>query len=243
MPTIDAVFERPVPPLRPNEAHLWRFGLPDAPNRLPDFWPLLDVAEQGRARRFRHPAHQHAYVACRGALRWLLGKYLAEAPEKIRFALGFNDKPQLANAGGPALHFNISHTAGMALFAFSGEHEIGVDVETIGQFDDWPALAERILSPCAVRQLNALPEAERLRAFYRAWVRKEAILKATGQGLVEALGEIEVTFAPAEPARVVSLWGKREAAGAWWLAEPEVPANFAAALALQGPAPRLLRLA
>jgi 4'-phosphopantetheinyl transferase len=112
----------------------------------------------------------------------------------MRFAAGRHDKPQLDLPGAPA--FNMSHSGRWALIGIGGQAPIGVDIEAPREMDDLMALAERNFTASECRELRAVPEAGRLRAFLRCWTRKEACLKAVGSGLSIEPGLFEAGTTP-----------------------------------------------
>src|SRR5208282_2181592 len=118
-------------------------------------------------------------------LRVLLGHYLGVAPGGIEFSYGPKGKPRLA---APVdVRFNISHSGGLALFAFTLDCEIGVDVEHIRPLRDMQEIASRFFCAEEATELMSLPAHGREQAFYLCWTRKEAYLKAVGEGLSEPI--------------------------------------------------------
>jgi 4'-phosphopantetheinyl transferase len=149
--------------------------------------------ERARANRFRRPGLARRWLAGRAALRGVLARRLDCAPAAVRYALEAHGKPVLAaNAG--ALHFNLSHSAGLALIAVTGVAPVGVDVEFDKPIADWRAVAARFFSPAEQAQLAAMAETGRQRGFYRCWTRKEAVIKATGEGLSAELTAFDVSL-------------------------------------------------
>ena len=120
----------------------------------------------------------------RGILRALLGRYLDCDPAEIRFHYGPNGKPALVSpASADVLHFNLAHSDGLALYAFTRLGDVGIDVERIRDLPDWPHVAEAAFSPRELAQLKACPPERQREEFFRAWTRQEAVLKALGTGL------------------------------------------------------------
>jgi phosphopantetheine--protein transferase-like protein len=129
-------------------------------------------------------------VIAHSLLRLLVSNVLTVEPASLELATGAHGKPYLANAK-QSLHFNLSHCPTHVLVAISNRHEIGADIETIGEYK--PRVAHRILPPDEFIALDRLAGDERARAFYRVWVIKEACVKATGTGLSTPLRDIEVS--------------------------------------------------
>lgn len=192
------LYDGVMPELRPREIHVWRLCLQPAEvsaGPVPECggdW--LDAAERARAERCSHPAARHAFRVTRLQLRWLLGRYLGAAPESIRFTRNTHGKPRLAaTAEDAGLVFNVSHSGGFALLAFGRDTPLGVDIEKVRPRRALARLAHHVLSACEWEcWRSAAPDAQ-LRQFTRYWTAKEALMKATGQGL--ALGPRHVTVA------------------------------------------------
>jgi 4'-phosphopantetheinyl transferase len=153
---------------------------------------LLSADELARAARFRRAVDRDRYVAARGLLRRLLAERAPQSPAEIRLEIGPQGKPALADPGGVA--FNISHSGRDALFAFSTEGQVGVDLERVRPLDPL-ALAASCFSVAERAELGELPAARRLGAFFDGWVRKEAVIKADGRGVSLGLDRFSVALA------------------------------------------------
>jgi len=197
----------------------------------------LSPDELDRVRRLISGRDRERHVAARGRLREILATRVAAPPAALRFARGGHGKPRLAwPAAGP--HFSLSHSRGLAVLALCAGAELGVDVEEVRPLR--AGVAERCFSPREVAALLALPPAERLRAFYRCWTRKEAVLKALGDGLARPLADFDVTLAEDDP-RLERLRGEPEAPRLWKLVHVVPAAGFVGAVALRTPGtPRLV---
>jgi 4'-phosphopantetheinyl transferase len=226
------------PPLDEGEVHVWALEL-DAPPP-PGHAGWLAPDERRRADRFHFERDRRRFVAARTLLRELAGGYLGIAPHELRFAYGPTGKPALAACG---LGFNLSHSDELALFAFARGRELGIDVERERELPDAGEIASRYFSPAERGAWARLPHEERPRAFFRCWVRKEAFIKATGDGLSRPLDSFDVTLAPGEPARLLRLAEEPDAAERYWLEELAPAAGFAAALAVKGRPARTRRWA
>jgi len=152
---------------------------------------LLDAEECERAARFRFEADRRRFIVRRGRLRERLGERTGQAPERLAFGIGPFGKPELP--GGP--RFSLSHSGERMMLAIS-DVEVGCDIERHRPLDDWRAIADRLFAPGERAQLAALDEAEGRAAFFRCWARKEAFVKALGQGLSYPLDAFEVTVGP-----------------------------------------------
>jgi 4'-phosphopantetheinyl transferase len=153
----------------------------------------LSAAEQHRAGRFRFERHRRRFVVARGRLRKLLGERLGVPAEKVELAHGANGKPCLKHNG---WHFNVSHCDDVALFAFSKAFEIGVDVEAIRPIRGADTIAAQFFSPREKEAYAALAPNDKALGFLHCWTRKEALVKAIGEGLSMPLERFDVAHAP-----------------------------------------------
>lgn len=193
---------------------VWRFSLLCADEELSELETLLSAAETARASRFLKPLHKARFIAARGYLRQILEHYVKCDAAALKFEVKPNGKPYLSMPG-PVVHFNLSHCDDAAAVAVCRTAEVGIDIERVRPVRN--GLARRYFSQVEASGLEALPEAECLESFFRCWTRKEAFLKATGEGIRRGLDSFCVTFSPGDPARVDSIDGDREAANAWTL--------------------------
>ena len=153
----------------------------------------------------------------------------------MRFVYGPHGKPELASDGGETgLRFNVSHSHGLALYAITRHREIGVDVERIRPEVASETIAEHFFSPREVAVLRALPATLQATAFFACWTRKEAYIKARGDGLSLPLDQFAVSLAPGEPAALLyTAWDAQEAAR-WALHDLASGPGYRAAVAVTG---------
>jgi 4'-phosphopantetheinyl transferase len=196
-----------------DEVHVW---LADA-STADGVESLLNEAEQARAARLVVPASRQAYVAAHGLVRSVLASYLDADPATLAFNEAEGGKPSLV---GGKLRFNLSHTAGLAAVAVAVDREVGVDVERLRVVHGAERIARRIMTPAEFVQHSALPAAELGGNLLRVWARKEALVKASGEGVRAPLAELSSEPAP----------GSR-----WSAVDLDVP-GYAAAVAADGPA-------
>lgn len=221
--------------LTKQEVHVWRGKLDQSASQVNAYLGTLTPDEQARAARFHFQRDREHFVVARGVLRAIVGRYLDIEPGRIRFSYGEYGKPDLAKKlGGDLIRFNMSHSNGLALFAVTLDRELGVDLEWIrpGVADD--QIAERFFSPQEVRVLRALPRDLQDEAFFNCWTRKEAYIKAKGEGLSMPLNLFNVSLAPGEPAALLSTAADPQEASRWSLRELFPAAGFAAAIAVEG---------
>lgn len=223
--------------------HLWAIPLVWPVDRLESASVVLDAEECERIARFHTEAHRHRHRAVRIALRHILSKYVALAPQALSFDREAGGKPVLRqlNSGAPMLHFNLSHSGDWAFCAVARGIEVGVDLERLGNCRDVLGIAQRFFAPEEAEALLALPEAERFQMFYRYWTLKEAYIKAQGRGIADhSLETFVVEPGVADWGCLRAAEGGEKATGAWRLANLVWQADgYVAALALKGPIPGL----
>lgn len=215
--------------------HVWRADTGMPASRLAALCQLLAPDERARAARFLHEEDRRRYTVARGVLRRLLARYLGVAPTAVEFRYGAHGKPALAEtAEGRDLRFNLSHSHGLALHAFAIGREVGVDVERMRPNTDVMAVARRFFSPAEVDALTKLPAGQRREAFFNCWTRKEAFIKAHGEGIALGLGRFGVTLRPGEPAALLRFDGDPAEAARWSMYALDAGEGYKAALAVGG---------
>ena len=212
------------PLLSDDEIHVWCVEL-DAAGEVAALAACLSAEESERASGLLSGTHQRRFVVARGMLRQLLGLYLDQAPGAVAFSRGAHGKPFLQEGG---LHFNVSHTHELALYAIARNREVGIDVE-------WPRpqvaheqIAARFFSLEEQEALAQVPAEARQAAFYNIWTRKEAYVKARGDGIAAGLGTFAVSLG-AEEALLRSDEGRAEVER-WKLMALEPADGYVAAL-------------
>lgn len=221
--------------IRDKTVHIWLASLNLKATQLLELWRTLAPAERERALRFRSQKDCDRFTAARGLLRTLLGHYLQRQPAQIEFCYNAHGKPALADNGGTApLQFNLSHSSEFALFAFARARRLGVDIEYIRPHIVEEDIAGHFFSPTEVKALRALPERLRQKAFFACWTRKEAYIKARGEGLSLPLHEFDVSLAPNKPARLLKVNNSPDEAARWSLHELLSGPDYVAALAVEG---------
>lgn len=221
---------------------IWRANLEAlSPAELEELSALLDAGEHARAARFHFEQDRRHYVASHGLLRRLLSAALDQPATALVFEHGAHGKPAIAPAlvPGRSPRFNLSHSAGWAMFALAWDCEVGIDLESTARLkrdvDGLAGLAARVLSARELTIWQTLPDTARDTAFLRAWTRKEAYAKATGQGLLEELIRTEVALDAAAPKSSLTLRSPQEdeITRGWVLHDLPAPDGFAAALAVE----------
>lgn len=221
--------------LAEDEVHVWCASLEQGQACVQALREHLDEAERAKADRFHFEKDRRHYTVGRGVLRDLLGRYLRVPPARVIFSYNSYGKPALAGpfAAGD-LRFNMSHSGGVGLFAFTRGREAGVDVEALREDFASREVAQHFFSGREVSALCAVPPEQYTRAFFNCWTRKEAYIKALGEGLSHPLDSFAVSLTPGEPARLLSTDRDPREAERWSLFDITSLQGFAAALAVEG---------
>jgi 4'-phosphopantetheinyl transferase len=226
----------PVPRRRlpePDDVHVWLVPLRCAAGMVERCAGLLSADERARAERFYFERDRRRSVRARAALRAVLGGYLAVDPRDLAFSYGGHGKPALGGRLAGTLTFNVSHSEEIALIAVGAHGDIGVDIEAVRRLDDRDDLAFRMFSAEESSTLAALHEEHRDVAFFTCWTRKEAYVKAVGDGLALPLDCFTVTFLRGEAPRLTV---HDEEGSPNWVVHPLPPVDgYAAALVTDGP--------
>ncbi|MCH7915505.1 MAG: 4'-phosphopantetheinyl transferase superfamily protein [Deltaproteobacteria bacterium] len=225
----------PRPSLAEDQVHLWLARLDLELPRAGSLWGTLSKDERTMAGRFYFRKDRERFIATRGLLRAILGRYLGQEPASLRFRYGPHGKPYLALGGDVLdLRFNLSHSQNLALYAVALGREVGVDLERV-RFDETAMeIATQFFSTRELAALRALPEHTRTETFFKYWTVKEAYLKAKGEGLG---GEFEKFIVRLEDGRaeLLSTTGDRlEDMGDWEVKTLMPMPSFVAALAVAG---------
>jgi 4'-phosphopantetheinyl transferase len=215
--------------LDPREVQIWGIWLTASDATVAYYHSILSLDERHRAERFRFGILRRSYILSRGGLRIVLAHYLGCAPTGIEFIDGPKGKPALRDSS--RIRFNTSHSGEMALYALTVGCELGVDVEQFRALDDPESIASRFFSPSEASELLSLNPEERGTAFFRCWTRKEAYVKAIGDGLTIPLNCFQVTLLPGVPARFIHLACDPENAREWTLDHLDLEPGYIGALA------------
>jgi len=222
------------PALTGNEVHVWRATLARPAARVAELYALLSSEERNRAARFRFRRDQEQFIVARGVLRQLLGTYLDRPPADLTFAYSAYGKPALGGEAGPhPLRFNLAHSHALALYAFALGFEVGVDLEYIRADFGGERIAERFFSAREVTTLLTIDASSQTEAFFNCWTRKEAYIKALGEGLSHPLDSFTVSMRPGEPAALLSVEGGEGELTRWLLRELDAAPGYAAALVVE----------
>lgn len=227
------------PPFPPGEVHVWRIDLEGAV-LAPALLPLLWAEERDRAARFHFARDRDRFIVTRGALRCILAHYLVLSPHDVCFRYGPHGKPALDPGQNVAdLRFNLSHTDGLALLAVAAERDLGIDVERVRTGMAREGIAEQFFTRAEVAALRALPPDIQDDAFFACWTRKEAYVKARGEGLSIPLDQFAVSLAPGEPAALLHVALAPDEVKRWSFHDLDAGPSYRAALLVEGPNPKV----
>ncbi|HEY7171227.1 MAG TPA: 4'-phosphopantetheinyl transferase superfamily protein [Vicinamibacterales bacterium] len=217
-----------------DDVHVWLVDLNPGDEQIRAYRETLSADEHERAERFYFERDRRRFVVARGALRAIVGGYLRIEPAALEFEYGGRGKPAIAARVGRPLAFNVSHSGELALIACSPCGDLGVDIEEMRLLDDADEIAAQFFSEREVATLRSLPSGSRNEAFFRCWTRKEAYVKAVGDGLSRPLDAFDVTFAPGDAA-ALTIGGDDDDTRHWALYALDVPRGYAGALVTDGP--------
>lgn len=192
----------------------------------------LSADERARADRFRFERDRDRFVVARGRLRQLLGRLSGCPPEAVQLAVDARGKPRLHD-GAQRLRFNVAHAADLMACAFTLDRDVGIDVERVRENVECDDLAQRFFAADEVRRLAALPPPLRRTAFFACWTRKEAVVKATGEGLARPLDSFVVSVDP-DRAQVLVTAPELGSPGEWSLVVVPLPAAYHGTVAMRG---------
>jgi 4'-phosphopantetheinyl transferase len=211
------------------EVHIWTLPITAANATAVMFEPVLATDELDRAGRFHFSHLRESFVIARGTLRCLLGGYLGLHPGSLRFSYGWKGKPALK--AGAHIQFNMTHSGSLAAIAITADCQIGLDLEQVRPLSDMQQIAAHFFCSEETTEIMSLPPGERERAFFCCWTRKEAYIKAIGDGLSAPPDGFRVTVLPDTPAQFVHLGHDAKDTDAWTLHDLSLAPGYASALA------------
>jgi 4'-phosphopantetheinyl transferase len=221
--------------LSEDEVQLWRIDLDSIRSDEARWQEVLSPDEKERASRFHFASDRQRFVAARSLLRTILASYLITDPKELRFSYSKKEKPSLGPAYADSeITFNVSHSGGIALCAFARRRDLGVDVEKLRHDFDVEAIARRFFSAREQQQLGDLPATEKVHAFFSCWTRKEAYIKATGDGLSLPLTQFDVSLAEGNTNALLATRPDSAEAKRWRLCEVPAGTGYVAALCAGG---------
>jgi len=193
---------------------------------------VLSEDERERADKFRFDRDRKHFITARAGLRQILATCLNRDPHELVFEYGEQGKPELTGLDF-ALRFNLSHSGNMAVYALAEGRDVGIDVERYDTRRDHDGIASRFFTNGESQALSKIPERERAHAFTQLWVRKEAFLKACGQGLFMSLDTVEISVGYDAP-HIVALSGEPADSASWFIADIDADPEYAASIVVSG---------
>jgi 4'-phosphopantetheinyl transferase len=216
----------------PDEVCVWRASLDQIAWDHDRFERLLSVDEREKSKRFVFERDRKRYAIGRAVLRIILARYLALQPAEISFRYEHYGKPMIDGAN---LSFNMSESAGCAVYALTRNRRIGVDIEQIRDIAEMDRIAHRFFSKPEYELLCASTGSMKQKTFFDFWTRKEALVKGVGAGLSMPLHTFDVSANPDEPIRLVRLKSDLGEVCQWALYDLGQNHRFSAALAVEWP--------
>jgi len=223
-----------------DEVHVWltRVGWP--PTHIRELADVLSLAERQKVKRLRFPLDRERHVIGRGLVRVVLGRILDTRPDSLNYVYNDFGKPYLRDApNGRHLQFNISHSGDIVLIALADDRQVGVDVERIRHDLELEEIARRSFSSGEQADLGVLPAGERHNAFFRCWSRKEAFIKARGEGLSLPLDRFDVSVRVGDSAALLATRPDPLEASRWVIRDLDVGPGYKASVAVEGSGWRL----
>ena len=221
------------PPLNCDRVHLWRANLNLPSAVVEQLASFLSKDEVARANKFRFPQHQRRFTVARGILRHLLANYLQISPVAVQFEYGDRGKPSLAIPfSDSSLQFNISHSQEYALYGFTYNYPLGVDLEYLRSMEDVAKIAQRFFSTQEYQLIASLSGQQQQKAFFQLWTAKEAYLKATGIGLTGSLADVNICLDQTDPC-LQAIQGNKQATANWSMYSYLPVVNYVAAIAIK----------
>ena len=218
-----------------DQVHLWRACLDLPPERTRALERCLSPDERARAKRFVVNGVRNRFITARAVLRNLLSRYISEPPSNLRFRYAEHGKPDLSHPE-TSIRFNVSHSHDLAVYALTTNRSVGVDAEYLHRRSimDRMKIARRLFSSSECAALEALPRGRRDHAFLACWTRKEAFIKAIGQGLSCPLDQFDVTVDPDDPAELLATRWDQTDAERWSMTSIDPGPDYIGALAVEG---------
>ena len=220
--------------LRNGEIHVWSASLDDFFSQLQTFFQVLSIDEKRRADRFRFAKDRERYIIGHGILKKIIATYSGIEPNLLQFICEKYGKPVLTHK---KLLFNMSRSEGLALYAFTRNREVGIDIENIREIPEMDQIVARYFSSIEKSFFHALPECSKKNVFFQLWTRKEAYLKGVGIGLTQPLDEFDVIPLLTGSAQPLIIKGVSKRSPTWLIQDLKTISGFAAAYAVQGEIP------
>ena len=227
------------PPTQPlflrKDVHIWRAGLDLPGKNIEKLRETLASDERIRADHFRFERDRSRFIAARGILRLIISRYLSVEPGAIRFIYAKEGKPKLQKAlGKTGIQFNLSHSEGLALYVFAWNREVGIDIEYMREISQIEQIVEQFFSVRERVLFGALPLREKKETFFNWWTRKEAFIKAVGEGLSYPLWEFDAALAEEKSLDSSTILGGAQEGPGWSMWDVRPADGFTGAVVVKG---------
>lgn len=216
--------------LSENEIHIYRTSLETSPDSLKEYEIFLSPDELAKANRYKFEKDRIHYITGRAYLRIILGNYLNQSPADINFSYTNKGKPFIINSN---VKFNLAHSGGRAVYAFTKNNELGIDIEYMRELPDAVQIANRFFSADEVIEFSEVNARDVSAAFFNCWTRKEAFIKAVGEGLSYPLKDFTVTLKPGDKPELKWIKDKPDEVNEWKLFNLDEEINYVASLAVK----------
>jgi 4'-phosphopantetheinyl transferase len=221
--------------LSSNDVHLWRAKLDQSNECVKQLTQMLSDEEQRKTERFHFDKDRKRFIVSHGVLRTILSRYLDVEPNRLRFGYRSHGKPYLVEKlNGEEVCFNLSHSHSMSLYAFTRSRQIGVDIEYIHPITEADQIVARFFSSNEHAMWQQLPKGQKQEAFFNCWTRKEAYIKARGEGLSLPLDQFDMSFDPDKPPALSVTRGASDESSRWLLRVLQTDPGYVAALVVEG---------
>lgn len=221
--------------IQENKVHVWLAPLDVSTARIERFLQTLSADEVSRAGHFHFERDRYRFIAARGTLRQILGRYLGEHPRKILLGYTSHGKPVLGGGSGyETLRFNLSHSGAFAVYAVADSREVGIDIERINDDVAVEEIAQKFFSPKERWVLEKTRKDMRNKAFFQYWTRKEAFTKALGEGISFPMEQCDVTLINGENLSPVTFASSKWEGCSWYGQDLFPCPNYAAAIVVEG---------
>jgi 4'-phosphopantetheinyl transferase len=222
-----------LPALSSNETHVWCFDLDDGAAARSRHLNVLSPKERDEANRFRSDLDRSRYIAAHGCLREILAAYLDIDPHEVPFAIDADGKPRIEPLlRTNTLQFNMTHSAGLALYAVAQSCALGIDIEYVRPISRADDIVKWNFSLMEQAAWSGISASDKTLAFLRCWTQKEAYVKATGLGLSGSLACFSVSYCPNDEVRLLEVEGSPSEAERWSLYELIPAIGYIGALAV-----------
>jgi 4'-phosphopantetheinyl transferase len=218
-----------------NEVHVWCASLYQQSQHLAEFLSLLCTDEKSRAERFYFERDRNRFIIGRGILRTILSSYLDTEASRLEFDYNPYGKPALKTLfTDKVLQFNLSHSKDLAIYVFTWNRRVGIDLEYVHAMPDINHFAEQFFSPRESEFIDSLPGKQKLGAFFKIWTCKEAFLKANGSGLITPINQAEVSLMAGGTAHLTAIGDDPQQAACWHLESFAPAIGYQASIAIEG---------